>query len=131
MKKVYEAPVVHLEQFVANEYIAACGDENKVYKFKCDAGGGEFGEVYLETNGKEGLQTSGKKKDKYLSGYEACGTTHEASTKDDFLNGYYVVSDGFFGEDTVTPVIVWRGPDNDNTHCTENLDMSSWTTAKS
>ena len=105
---------------------AACGDSNTVYKFKCDAGGGVVGNVYLETNGQEGLQT-GRGGDKYLSGYHACGTTHEAQTTDDFLDGYYVTGSGR----NVTPVIVWRGPKNDNTHCTENLDMSTWETTKS
>lgn len=130
MKREYVRPMMWGEIFAADEYVAACGDENKVYKFTCDAGGGESGSVYLETNGKEGLQT-GWGGDRYLSGYHACGTTHEAKTTDDFLDGYYVTSSGWFGGTTVTPVIVWRGPNNDNTHCTENLDMDSWQTAKS
>lgn len=128
-KNVWVQPQTVVQQFVANEYVAACGDLNKVYKFKCDAGGGRSGSVYLETNGEPGLQT-GWGGDRYLSGYHACGTTHEAKTTDDFLDGYYVTSSWFGGTKT-TPVIVWRGPDNDNTHCTENLDMDSWETAKS
>lgn len=28
-------------------------------------------------------------------------------------------------------VIVWRGPKGDNTHCTTNLNMKEWATAKS
>ena len=131
MKKVYESPKMVVEQFEANEYIAACGDQNLVYKFKCTAGGGKSGTVYLETNGEAGLQTTGRNADRYLSGYHACGKEHEASTTDDFLSGYYVVDGGWFEDDTITPVIVWRGPNNDNTHCTENLDMDSWETAKS
>lgn len=129
MKTVYAKPTMNVQLFMASEYVAACGDLNKVYKFKCDAGGGRSGSVYLETNGKEGLQT-GWGGDRYLSGYHACGTTHEAKTTDDFLDGYYVTSSWFGGTKT-TPVIVWRGPENDNTHCTENLDMDSWETAKS
>ena len=122
-------PLTMVQKFEANEYVAACGDLNKVYKFTCDAGGGKSGSVYLETNGKEGLQT-GWGGDQYLSGYHACKITHEAKTTDDFLDGYYVTSS--WGEGTkVTPVIVWRGPKNDNTHCTENLDMDSWETLKS
>lgn len=128
-EKVWVRPLTMVQQFEANEYVAACGDLNKVYKFKCDAGGGESGSVYLETNGKPGLQT-GWGGDRYLSGYHACGTTHEAKTTDDFLDGYYVTS-SWFGETKTTPVIVWRGPNNDNTHCTENLDMDSWETVKS
>lgn len=128
-EKVWVRPLTMVQQFEANEYVAACGDLNKVYKFKCDAGGGIPGSVYLETNGQEGLQT-GRGGDQYLSGYHACGTTHEAKTTDDFLDGYYVTSSWFGGTKT-TPVIVWRGPNNDNTHCTENLNMDSWETAKS
>lgn len=128
-EKVWVRPLTMVQQFEANEYVAACGDLNKVYKFKCDAGGGISGSVYLETNGKPGLQT-GWGGDRYLSGYHACGTTHEAKTTDDFLDGYYVTSSWFGGTKT-TPVIVWRGPHNDNTHCTENLDMDSWETVKS
>lgn len=126
MKRKYERPWMVGEEFSPNEFIAACGDSNTVYRFKCDAGGGVVGNVYLETNGQEGLQT-GKGGDRYLSGYKACGTTHEAQTTDDFLDGYYVTGRGR----NVTPVIVWRGPKNDNTHCTENLDMSTWETTKS
>lgn len=128
-RKTWAMPQTIVQKFAANEYVAACHDINKVYKFKCDAGGGRSGSVYLETNGKPGLQT-GWGGDRYLSGYHACGTTHEADTEDDFLDGYYVTSSWFGGTKT-TPVIVWRGPNNDNTHCTENLDMDSWETEKS
>ena len=124
-KKEWAIPQTFVQQFAANEYVAACGDENRVYKFTCDAGGGESGAVYLETNGQEGFQLGLFGGDRYLSLYHACGATHEASTKDDFLNGYYVTEQG------VTPVIVWRGSNNDNTHCTTNLDINSWGTAKS
>ena len=127
--KSYKKPVLNVERFTANEFVAACHDINKVYKFKCDAGGGRSGDVYLETNGRPGLQT-GWGGDSYLSGYYACGTTHEAKTTDDFLDGYYVTSSWFGGTKT-TPVKVWRGPNNDNTHCTEQVDMKEWETDKS
>lgn len=132
MKRVYERPVMVCETFAADEYVAACGDSGTVYKFKCDAGGGKSGNVYLETNGVEGLQKDGWNRDSYLSGYHACGTTHEAESTDAFLDGYYVATD-WWGNETGTPVsvIVWRGPKNDNTHCTANLDKNTWETAKS
>lgn len=137
IKNVWVQPQTVVQQFVANEYVAACGDQNKVYKFTCDAGGGASGSVYLETNGIKGLQPEGYwegifpwsghwvEGDAYLSGYHACGATHEARTTDAFLNGYYV------HDDNITPVIVWRGPNNDNTHCTTKLNMNDWVTAKS
>lgn len=124
-KKVWARPVTEVQQFEANEYVAACGDSGVVYKFKCTAGGGKSGSVYLETNGKEGLQTAWYGGDRYLSDYHACGASHEAESTDDFLDGYYVVGS------TVTPVIVWRGPKGNNTHCTDVLDKNEWETVKS
>lgn len=128
MKKTWEEPKIYVEKFTPNEYIAACGDKNTQYLFTCDAGGGKEGFVYLETNGKSGFQ-DGLGGDQFLSAYYACGKTHLADTEDEFLEGYYVTLEDF--SKTVTPVIVWRGPRNDNTHCTTNLDKNSWTTAKS
>lgn len=138
-KKAYVKPSMESETFVPNTYVAACGDSGTVYNFTCDAGGGKSGTVYLETNGKPGLQ-KGRGGDQSLGGYHACGTTHEADSDNAFLNGYYVteewVQDGFFPwdghyKDVVTDVIVWRGPYNNNVHCTTNLDMDSWETVKS
>ena len=37
MKKKWIEPQILVQEFVPNEYVAACGDKNKVYKFKCDA----------------------------------------------------------------------------------------------
>ena len=134
--KVWRRPLTEVQKFEANEYVAACGDSGTTYLFTCDAGGGKSGTVYLETNGIPGLQT-GWGGDRYLSGYHACGTQHEADSDDDFLDGYYVTEEyvpGFpFGhyETTTTDVIVWRGPNNDNTHCTTNLNKDEWETGKS
>ena len=129
VKNVWVQPQTAVQQFVANEYVSSCGDSGTTYLFTCDAGGGESGSVYLETNGKPGLQT-GRGGDSYLSGYYACGTTHEAKSTDAFLDGYYVI-EHLILPDEVTPVIVWRGPNNDNTHCTTNLDQDSWEIARS
>lgn len=129
MKRAYVRPTMVGERFVANEYVAACGDtEYGKYKFTCDAGGGALGIVYQETNGRPGLQrfaTLNYPADKNLGLYNACGTTHEANTTDDFLNGYYTNS----GE--VKDVIIWRGKSGRNVHCTTNLNRDSWETTKS
>ena len=37
MKRAYVRPTMVGERFVANEYVAACGDKGTVYKFNCDA----------------------------------------------------------------------------------------------
>ena len=135
MKK-WSRPVTMVQKFEANEYVAACGDSGTTYLFTCDAGGGESGMVYVETNGRPGLQT-GWGGDRSLGGYHACGTQHEADSDDDFLQGYYVteeyVGNWPFGhyEEVTTDVIVWRGPYNNNVHCTTKLNMDEWETAKS
>ena len=46
-KNVWVQPQTVVQQFVANEAVSACGDSGTVYKFTCDAGGGESGTVYL------------------------------------------------------------------------------------
>lgn len=140
-KRVYIKPVLESETFLPQAYIANCGDSGTIYKFKCDAGGGWPGSVYLETNGQEGLQTEGKwewifppfyghwiyKADQSLGGYHACNISHEANSDSDFLKGYYVPN----GSNSEIDVIVWRGPNNNNVHCTTNLNQSSWETVKS
>ena len=136
-RRVWTHPVTEVQKFEANEYVAACGDSGTTYLFKCDAGDGESGNVYVESNGVEGLQTRGEwvggwgghwqEADRSLGGYHACGTTHEADSDNEFLNGYYVP----YRSDNVTDVIIWRGPYNNNVHCTTNLNQDSWETAKS
>ena len=140
MKK-WSRPVTMVQKFEANEYVAACGDSGTTYLFKCDAGGGVSGKVYVESNGVNGLQTTRDwvqtgdwpwegewvPADQSLGGYHACGTTHEADSDDEFLSGYYVP----YSSGNVTDVIIWRGPYNDNVHCTTNLNKDSWETAKS
>ena len=128
MKKRYERPSAYIEEFTPNEYVAACGDSGKVYKFRCDAGGGDSGKVWLETNGRPGLQEhSDKSITPFLRYYHACNITHEAKSTDEFLEGYYKR----YGSNKEQKVIVWRGPEGDNVHCTTNLNMGTWETAKS
>lgn len=129
MKKTYVRPSMVCEVFAADEYVAACGDSGTNYNFTCDAGGGVTGSVYQETNGKEGFQpgiTGIFGGDKLLArSYYACNKSHVASSKDEFLEGYYV------NDFKVVPVIIWRGKWGNNVHCTTNLDIDSWETAKS
>lgn len=125
-KKAYSKPMLKSEAFVPQSYVAACGASGTDYYFTCDAGGGQWGKVWLETNGKPGLQT-GIGGDQYLSGsYHACKEKHTASSSDVFPEGYYRA----YGSFTVIKVRVWTEGGKD-VHCTENLDMSSWQTAKS
>lgn len=131
MKRAYVTPTMVGERFVANEYVAACGGtEYGKYKFVCDAGGGAAGNVYVESNGTAGLQAFGINRDRCLTEglgkyFYACNKTHEADTKDDFLNGYYVPLVG-----RKQDVIIWTEGGRD-VHCTTNLNRESWETTKS
>lgn len=122
MKKRWEEPKILVQQFMANEYVAACGVENKVYKFECNAGidnPGYHYRVYLN----DGSELTG-----IWSAYGPCGATHDASTKDEFLSGY--MDDIYTDENDKIQVIIWTDGGTD-IHCTKNLNMSSWVTAKS
>lgn len=129
----YKKPVLNVEQFTANEFIAACGDKKTVYKFKCDANSNgwfsEGGSVYQETNGVDGLQVDPLSVfgtgDTRLGSYHPCNETHEASTTDEFVEGY------LYGFPHTTKVIIWKGNDGKNIHCTKNLDINTWETSKS
>lgn len=134
--KAYKKPVLNVEHFVANEFVSAC--TNEVYKFTCDAGGGEIGDVFT----KDGENLT---KNSWVTNYfHACNTTHEASTKDEFIEGSLVLNDGndkkstyvgfwpfghYEGYETI-PVLIWTDGGTD-VHCTTNLKMETWTTAKS
>lgn len=131
MKKIWSRPLTVVQNFEANEYVAACGDKGTVYKFTCDASSGgyfsEGGHVFLETNGQEGLQRNGTNPDQELGSYHACDKTHEASTQDDFSLGYLTT----YLYTNPQKVIIWRGEDGNNIHCTTKLNMSEWETSKS
>lgn len=131
MKK-WSRPMTFVQKFEANEYVAACGDENRVYKFECTAGGGVPGTVWEDTNGNGEWDIIGDECLTTLFGifesYHACGATHEAPTTDDFTNGFFLPgADPSQRKD----VIIWKGEDGNNIHCTENISMDTWETAKS
>lgn len=127
-RRVWRRPLTEVQKFEANEYVAACGDENKVYKFVCDAGGGAEGNVYVDSNGngKYDFITDKELTGWILNTYHACKKKHEASTKDEFLYGFYRK----IGTLNYEPVIIWT-EGGTNVHCTTNLKMDSWETAKS
>lgn len=130
MKRAYVRPTMVGERFVANEYVAACGDQNKVYKFKCNAQdwtGLTGSTVWL--NGPDGQPETSD--DIRLGSYGKCGAEHEAKTTDEFSRGYLKKNIGGYPMGPRLDVIVWRREKGDNIHCTKNLDMKTWETAKS
>lgn len=122
MKKVWSRPLTVVQNFEANEYVAACGDtEYGVYKFKCDAPRGNL--YYYDGNGAE----------KVLGGYKPCGETHEASVRDEFPSGFVDYNRNGQkddGEEVIVWLETWHGYIY-NYHATTNLNRDSWEVSKS
>lgn len=130
MRKEWMEPVIEVQEFVANEYVAACGDSGTVYKFTCDAPGGWL-YYYPESDGQiDGNYTGSSGSQKRIGFYHPCWATHEARVTDAFYDGF-VDYNWNRKQDPGEGVIVWRGPNNKNGHATTNLDFNSWETAKS
>lgn len=122
----WERPMVVVDTFAANEFVSTCGEENKVYKFKCDAGN-EYSSYssFIDSNNNGKLD---KSDEQIGHNYHPCGETHDARTKDEFYNGFIKSN---YASWKIIPVIIWRGKNGDNVHCTTNLQMDTWQTEKS
>ena len=121
MKKNWMDPRTIVQDFVPNEYVAACGDTGTAYKFVCDAvrPGAIFDSSSVYT--KDG---------RYLGDFHPCSETHIVDKTDDFLDGYIESTlGGIFGGKT--DVVIWRGTDGNDLHCTTKLDQTTWEVAKS
>lgn len=129
MKKNYVRPMMVGERFAANEYVAACGDNGKIYKFKCNAPGGIL-YYYPKSDGNIDGEYKGDGQAQYVGSYTPCSATHEAPATTAFYDGF--VDRNFNGTfDSGENVIVWRGPNGRNGHATANLKMDTWETARS
>ena len=132
MKKIWSAPEAIAEQFAANEYVAACGDNNVVSYFKCNAGSkSKQYNVYLDDGTLycgSGVDYGGRDRWDY---YKPCGEEHEAASNSGFLSGY-MYEQNWYGGNTGERinVIIWTA-NYDDCHCTKELDMDQWQTAKS
>lgn len=129
MKRTYVRPTMVGERFVANEYVAACGESGKVYKFECNAPGGKL-YYYPNSDGKINGEYTGHGWTIKLGNYNPCGARHEANATDDFYDGFVDYNKNG-RQNKGEGVIVWRGPYGNNGHATTYLDMSKWQTAKS
>ncbi len=126
----WERPMTVVDTFVANEFVSACGDNHKVYNFKCNAGeeGHKYNVYYYDNHNRKHYIASKIPFAAQFDSYHPCNATHEASTKDEFINGY--IDDQSTWKDEKMPVVIWtdRGT---NVHCTKILNTSEWTTSKS
>ena len=135
MKK-WSRPMTFVQKFEANEYVAACGDSGVVYNFECNAGerNKEYAVYKLGSRGNKIYLTIGSGWDRHeIDGYDyyyhPCKATHEAESDSGFLTGYYM-DDMSTRKDERIPVVVWTDGGTD-VHCTTELDMNKWETAKS
>lgn len=128
MRKEWMEPVIKVQEFVANEYVAAC-ESGMVYKFECNAPAGDL-YYYPKSDGKIDGTYTGSGRARLLGPYHPCGTKHDASATSAFYDGF-IDYDGNGIQDPNEGVIVWRGPWGRNGHATKDLNMSSWGTAKS
>lgn len=141
MKATWTKPQAVVENFMANEYVAACGDSGVVYKFNCNA---PAGTVYYYNNKTVGDGTidgvyTGTGSATRAGGYHPCSKKHEADSTADFCDGF--VDRNSNGKcDSGEEAIIWleyarnwfTGQlEVDNWHATAELDMSKWETAKS
>lgn len=130
MKRAYVRPTMVGERFVANEYVAACGDSGTVYKFECNAPAGKL-YYFPYSDGKINGKYEGSGPAKLAGNYYPCGEKHKANATDDFYDGFVDYNgDGKYEEEE--GIIFWPGTGWWNYgHATKNLDMSKWETAKS
>ena len=122
MKKEWVRPLTTVQCFEADEYVAACGDENRVYKFVCNA---PAGNIYAEDSNGKGYNGNW---------YHPCSKTHEAPVSDVFVDGFVDYNHNG-NQDNGEAVKVWleynRRGQVTNGHATQNLNMDQWETAKS
>lgn len=129
MRKTWEEPKIMVEEFSANEYVAACeGTEYGDYLFECNAGNMGTNYAVKDASGRTAT-ISGY----YLNGsrgwFTPCKETHQSSTVDVYLTGYHL-DDPTTPNDENIEVIVWTN-NNTDVHCTTNLDRESWPIVRS
>lgn len=129
MKKTWEEPRILVQQFMPNEYVAACGASGTVYNFECNAGEKNKHYAVKDANG-DVATISGMYMDGDWYYYHPCGETHKAESDSGFLTGYHLDDPETWWKDENIKVIIWT-QNNTDVHCTTKLDMNEWTTAKS
>lgn len=138
----WERPMVVVDTFVANEFVSTCGENHKVYNFECNAGERNKRYDVFTADGHNLTPDEGFWLFKTPGYYYPCKETHEAAEDSGFMKGFIVDNGGndrltyrdWWGGTTheypKTDVIIWTN-NNTNVHCTKNLNMKEWTTAKS
>lgn len=122
--KVWRRPLTEVQKFEANEYVAAC-ESGTTYWFECNAGYNDLVDSYHYWVEDE----NGKSLTGVMGGYKPCGTTHEVKKTDKFIVGY--IDDKWTPKDEHMKVLIWRGENGNDIHCTTKLNPENWEIAKS
>lgn len=110
MKKEYVTARIYGEEFVANEYVAAC------YKIRCTTPNNNsyYTKIYDDTNG-DGVYNSGDKKIYEATGmfgipeqFRGCNEWHKGVIRDTApaANGFVVKKE--YGKEVAVPVFWWK-----------------------
>lgn len=136
-KRTYEKPSLSVENFTADEYVAACNGVGTSYGFNCNAGD------YLTRYNAylaDGTSLAHATRDNDFDDYRPCNAVHSAEVTSDFLDGY--ITEQFFtfnretkkweysGEGAAIPVKIWT-ENGKNVHCTTELEIKNWAILKS
>lgn len=135
--KSYKKPVLNIERFTANEFVAACGDSGTTYLFDCNAPKGTL-YYYPWSDGNIDGNYTGNGKSDQLGGYKPCHDKHKAESTGDFYEGFVDYNNNK-RQDGGEAVIVWLekgwlpivGEYTKDYHATTKLNMQEWETAKS
>ena len=132
MKKTWEEPKIMVQKFIPNEYVAACGASGVVYNFECNAGNKQDHYNVYYDDGRPLASSNGEEEwVAPFAGYHPCGATHKAESDSGFYDGYmYLQNKWGNNSGERIDVVIWTDRGRD-VHCTTNLDMDEWTTAKS
>ena len=105
-KEAWVRPETMVQQFAANEYVAACGKTpTGEYFFTCDAPGGSVW-ADLDRNGQYKTASLFDWSSEELGGYHPCNKKHPTSSTSDFYNGF-VDYNGNNRLDAGEEVLVW------------------------
>lgn len=77
MTEMWTRPMAEVQQFAANEYVAACGMQDGKYIFTCDAPAGVI--HYYDRKGNDINRKAS---------YHPCGETHVTDGPDYYYDGY-------------------------------------------
>lgn len=142
-KEKWEAPQILVQKFLPNDYCASSCGTHKKYYFNCNAGNSniEYAVIKDGTSIRNGNAEyfrspgSGNSMTGYPdywgeSAFSPCGIQHEASPNSRFISGYYLDNPRTTRNENIR-VIIWTGDNDDNVHCTTQLDPKTWDVTRS